>query len=255
MLKKRISACLLMNNYSMIKGKHFKNYRTLNDISASINIFCLRDIDELVILDIEKYDFNKKPNINYLREISGLINVPLLYGGGIKSVDDASWCLLSGADKISINTALYDNKNLLKDLSKKFGSQSIVASIDVLKKENEYFCVSHSGNIIQKYEPSIWSQICEDNGCGEILLNSINMDGTMSGYDYELISKIKNKIRIPLMVSGGAGNYEHLLNAIKLGASSVVASSMYHFTGLTPSGAKKFLHNNSISVRDAHKYI
>ena len=255
MLKKRVAASLLIKDQILVKGKNFNNYRTLNDIITAIKIFCLRDIDELFIFDIGKTLESKNPDFNFLSEISKNINVPFCYGGGIKTLDDAKWCLWSGADKISINSILFDNFSLLKNLSKIIGSQSVVVSIDYVKKYNNFYCVSKSGKIITDYDPILWVKKCEDNGCGEIILCSIDKEGTMTGYDIELIYKLKNKVKIPIIVSGGAGSYVHFLEAFKAGVSCVAAGSIYHFTNLTPTEAKKFLQFNSIPVRDGHKYI
>jgi cyclase len=255
MLKKRVAASLNIKDYKLVKGKNFKDHRTLNDITTAIKIFCIRDIDELIIQDINKNILKEKPDFNFLQEISQHINVPFVYGGGITSLDDAIWCLKSGADKVLLNTILYKNIKILKEISDHLGSQSVIASIDVLREENNIYCLSESGkNIIKDINPVEWAAKCQENGCGEILLSSINKEGTMSGYDLDLISEIKEKITIPLIVSGGAGSYKDLLDAFKLDVSAVVAASMYQFTQLTPLEAKKYLHNNSILVRDYYKY-
>jgi len=255
MLKKRVSASLNIMNSRLVKGKNFKDYRTLNDVITAIKIFCIRDIDELIIQDINKNILKEKPDFNFLREISKYINVPFVYGGGITTLDDAIWCLKSGADKVTLNTILYENIKILKEISSHLGSQSVIASIDVLTDENRIYCVSESGkNIIKNINPLEWAQKCQENGCGEILLCSINKEGTMSGYDLDLIVKIKEKITIPLIVSGGANSYKDFLDAFKLDVSAVVAASMYQFTQLTPTEAKRYLHNNSILVRDYYKY-
>lgn len=255
MLKKRLAASLHIHNYKLVKGKNFKDYRTLNDIISAIKIFCIRDIDELVIQDINKNILKEKPDFNFLQEISQHINVPFVYGGGIRDLEDAIWCLRSGADKVLLNTILYKNIKILREISDHLGSQSVIASIDVLREGSSIYCVSESGkNIIKNINPLDWAQKCQENGCGEILLCSINKEGTMSGYDLDLISEIKETITIPLIVSGGAGTYKDFLDAFKLDVSAVVAGSMYQFTQLTPSEAKKYLHNNSILVRDYYKY-
>lgn len=255
MLKKRISASLNIMNSRLVKGKNFKHHRTLNDIITAVKIFCIRDIDELIIQDINKNILKQKPDFNFLQEISQYINVPCVYGGGITTLDDAIWCLKSGADKISLNTILYKNIKILKEISSHLGSQSVIASIDVLREGNQLYCLSESGtNIVKNINPLEWAQKCEENGCGEILLCSINKEGTMSGYDLDLIAKIKEKITIPLLVSGGANSYKDFLEAFKLDVSAVVAGSIYQFSNLTPTEAKRYLHNNSILVRDNYKY-
>jgi len=214
----------------------------------------LRDIDELFIFDIGKTLEFKNPDFNFLSEISKSINVPFCYGGGIRTLDDAKWCLWSGADKISINSILFENFSILKNISNIIGSQSVAVSIDYIKKENKFYCVSKSGKIITNNDPIFWAKKCEDNGCGEIFFCSIDKEGTMTGYDLELIYKLRNAIKIPIIISGGAGSYKHFLEALRAGVSCVTAGSIYHFTNLTPTEAKKFLHINSIPVRDGYKY-
>ena len=255
MLKKRIAATLNIKNNVLVKGIKFKNHRTLNDIIAAVKIFCIRDIDELIILDIGRSILREKPDFNFLKLVSKHINVPFLYGGGILCLDDAIWCLRSGADKISLNSILYDNIKILKNISEHLGSQSVIASIDVLRDKNNFFCLGNSGtNIIKNLNPIDWAQKCQENGCGEIMLCSVNQEGTMSGYDLDLIKKIAEKITIPLIVSGGAGKYKDFLDAFNLNVACVSAGSMYQFTKLTPLEAKKYLHSNSVLIRDNYKY-
>lgn len=254
MLKKRIAASLLIRDQVLVKGKQFKNHRTLNDLVTAVKIYCMRDIDELYLFDIAKTSQSQKPDYNFLKEIAKNINVPFCYGGGIKTADDAKWCLWSGADKVSLNSILYDDFSILKQITQLIGSQSTVVNIDYIKEDKNYYCVSKSGSVITGYDPITWALKCQDSGCGEILLCSVDKEGVMKGYDLEMINKLNEIIKIPLIVSGGASSYIDFLNAFNAGASCVSAGSIYHFTSLTPTEAKKFLHNNFIPVRDGYKY-
>ena len=255
MLKKRIAATLNIKSNTLVKGVKFKSHRTLNDVIAAVKIFCIRDIDELIILDVGKNIFREKPDFNFLKLVSKHINVPFIYGGGIVSLDDAIWCLRSGADKISLNSILYDNIKILKNISEHLGSQSVIASIDVLRDGNSFYCLSNSGTkLIKNLDPIDWAQRCQDNGCGEIMLCSINQEGTMLGYDLDLLKKIREKITIPIIITGGAGKYKDFLDAFNLDVACVSAGSMYQFTKSTPSEAKKYLHINSVLIRDSYKY-
>ena len=160
--------------------------------------------------------------------------------------------LHSGADKISLNSALFDNPNLVNEAAYQFGVQCIVASIDVHRLDDRFICLSHSGTRISQCEPVAWAKELADRGAGEILLTSIDRDGTMQGYDLELIEMVASAINIPVIASGGAGNYQHMIDAVKqAGASAVAAASIFHFTEQTPSGAKSAMSAAGIPVRQS----
>ncbi|MDA9876947.1 imidazole glycerol phosphate synthase cyclase subunit [Candidatus Pelagibacter sp.] len=255
MIKIRVIPTLLWQNSSLVKGINFKNRRIIADLLPSIKIYNLRDVDELIILDINATSEKRDPDKSSIIDFTNEMSVPFTYGGGIKSLNHARMILLSGADKISLNTILFEDIKILREISKLIGSQSVVCSVDVKKIDNEYFCFSNSGTKKQKKNFIEWLKIFEDNGCGEILLNSIDQEGTMTGYDFDLINIAKNKINLPIIVSGGAGNYEDMYKAIKHGASAVAASSMFQFSEQTPIGARKYLFKKGINVRDGFKFI
>lgn len=254
MLKTRVIPILLKKKLGLVKGKNFKNLRRITDVMPLIKIYNKRDVDEIVLLDIETTLNNKMINFDFITNIAKELNIPFSYGGGIKSVMDAKDVLSSGADKIILNSSIYDDPGLINRISEYTGAQSIVISVDVKKIDNEYFCFSHCGTKNRKINILKFFDIISEQNFGEVILCSIDKEGTMDGYDIKLIKKLTNKIDVPIIVSGGAGSYEDMFDAINVGASAIAASSIFHFTELTPSGAKKFLHNKGIKIRDGYKY-
>jgi cyclase len=156
-----------------------------------------------------------KPNLILISDYSKYISVPFTYGGGITDFNDAIDVLRSGADKISMNSILYKDINIIEKVAKHIGSQSIVASIDFKIIDGKYKCVSNAGKKIHNIDPIQFAKLCEDKGCGELLLNSIDLEGTMMGYDLKILEKIEAKVSVPIIISGGAGNYKHMYEAFK----------------------------------------
>lgn len=254
MIKKRIIPTLLWSENNLVKGINFKNRRQVSDILTSIKIYNSRDVDEIIVLDINATDKRMGPDFDSIANFAQYMTVPFTYGGGIQSISDALKVLRNGADKISLNTIIFSDKSIIKNISKYAGSQSIVVSIDYLFYEGKYKCVSNSGKKIQKIDPVSLAKLCEDQGCGEILINSVDRDGTMLGYDLEFFDKIREAISLPILISGGVGEYDHMYKALKKNASAVCASSIYCFTELNPTEAKRFLKSRNIDIRDGYKY-
>lgn len=240
---------MLWNGTTLVKGNQFVNSRRAGSAITTIKIYNSRDVDEIIFLDINKNDTNEIYDLNFIKQLTDECNVPITIGGGLKEVYQITDLLFAGADKVSINSENYNNFDLLNNAAKQFGSQTIVAGIDFKKIGDNFFCVSKSGKVIEKHDPIDWALRCENNGAGELLLTSIDKDGLMLGYEYEILEKICNKVNIPVIISGGAGKYDHFLKAFKHGASAVAAASIYHFTEQTPSEAKKYLSINKIPVR------
>lgn len=254
MLKTRIIPTLLKKKLGLVKGKNFKNLRRVTDVMPLIKIYNKRDVDEIVFLDIETTLNKKIINFDFIKNIAKELNIPFAYGGGIKSLVDAQDVLLSGADKIILNSSIYDDPNLITKISEFTGAQSIVISIDVKKINSEHYCFSHCGTKDKKINILDFFDKMPEQKFGEVIICSIDKEGTMEGYDLELIKKLSDKIKVPIIASGGAGSYEDMFDAINAGASAIAAGSIFHFTELTPSGAKKFLHNKGVNVRDGFKY-
>ncbi|NOQ81332.1 MAG: imidazole glycerol phosphate synthase subunit HisF [Methylophaga sp.] len=251
MLKVRIIPTLLWKNFGLVKGESFDSWRQVGTVMPSIKVYNSRDVDELVLLDITATNEKREPDYDSISEFAAECFVPLTYGGGVNDLAVIRKLLLSGADKVVINTMAYKRPQLISEAAYKFGSQCIVASIDVrLSKNNKYECFSHCGQEPTGKDPVEWAKELEKLGAGEILLTSIERDGTMQGYDNNLIQLISSSVTIPVIASGGAGNYEHILEALqKGGASAIAAASIFHFTEQTPAEARDFLAENGIPVR------
>ncbi len=252
MLKTRIIPTLLIKGFGLAKGTNFNNWRRVGAVLPAIKIYNQRDVDELIISDILASQNNEEPDYESIKDFCSDCFVPLTFGGGIRNIEHVQKLLDIGIDKVSINSSLYENPKIMSDIANKFGSQSIVASIDVKKSNDKgWDCYSHSGTIKTTKNLKSWVKELEERGCGEILITSIDNDGTMKGYDLKLIKYITSIVNIPVIASGGAGNFEHMSDAIlKSDASAVAAGSIFQFTEQTPIEIKNQLSLNGISVRN-----
>ncbi len=251
MLKKRIIPTLLWKNLGLVKGKKFDSWRRVGSVLPSLKIYNSRDVDELFLFDISATDENREPDEFSIKSFSGECSIPFCIGGGIKKLSQIEYLLASGADKVCINTEAYNNPGFIKDAVNIFGSQCIVISIDYKKIGDKLFCFSNSGKTKTDKDPINWALSMEDMGCGEILFTSIDLDGTMMGYDYDYIKKLTEKINIPIIAGGGAGKLEDFYNLLSIPkVSGSAAASIFHFTEITPKIIKKFLMKKKISVRD-----
>lgn len=254
MLKTRIIPTMLWKDLTLVKGIGFDSWRRVATILPTLKVYNTRQVDELIIVDITATKDNREPDYQEIADFAQECFVPLTFGGGIKNIDTIRKLLRSGADKVSINSEAYTNPDLIREASRIFGVQCIVLSIDVKKHaDGSYECYSHSGQKPTGKDPVKWAIEMEKMGAGELLITSIDQDGTMNGFDIELIRKITDNVNIPVIASGGAGNYDHIYDAIENGhASAVAAASIFHFTEQTPMEAKKFLAQKGIAVRDYH---
>ena len=249
MLKKRIIPTLLMKNMGLVKDVGFKSTRRVGSILPQIKIYNLREVDELIILDITATISKNEIDFNEIAGFAKYNFVPLTVGGGIKKLKQIEKLLSIGADKISINTISYYDDKFIKEAVYNFGSQCIVGSVDYRLIENKRVCFSHSGQINENKDLENWISELEQLGVGELLITPINLDGTMNGYDIEMLEKIRTKVSLPIICSGGCGSYKDMLKAIKAGSDAVAAASIFHFTELTPYGAKLFLSEKNIPIR------
>ena len=251
MLKTRIMPTLLYKDFELVKGVGFDSWRCVGSLLQAIRVYEMREVDELVFLDINATLENRRPDFELVDDFADECFMPLTVGGGIKTIDDVQRLLEVGADKVAINTQAVYDPDLVYAIAKRFGSQCIVISIDVKNHSKEIYEVyTHSGTKPADINPVHMAKRSEDLGAGEILLTSINSDGTMSGYDIELTRQVCAEVSIPVIASGGAGNYEHMFEALDRGkASAVAAASIFHFTHQTPIEAKKYLNKKGIHVR------
>jgi len=250
MLSKRIIPCLDIDNGRVVKGTKFVNIRDAGDPSELANFYNKEGADELVFLDITATHENRKTLIDVVRNVSSQVFIPLTVGGGIRALKDMKIMLEAGADKVSINSSAISNPKLITECAKEFGSQCVVSAIDVKKIDTQWTVFTHGGRKVTDIDVIDWVQIVEENGAGEILLTSMDKDGSYDGYDLELLNRINEKISIPLIASGGAGKLEHLVDALSVGnADAVLAASIFHYGEFSIKQAKDFLRKNKIQVR------
>lgn len=231
MLKTRIIPVLLMKNRGLYKGIKFKRHSYVGDPINTVKIFNEKEVDELIIFDIEASLKNKPIDFEYLKDVISEAFMPIGYGGGISSLDDAKRLFSIGIEKVILNTIAFKNPNIIRELSKNFGSQAIVISIDV---RNLYFGNSvyiKSGTEKIKYNLLQAALIAEKYGAGEVIINDIDKDGTRSKYRIEYIKEISNKIKIPLIICGGASSIDDFINAKKAGANGCAAGAMFVYQG------------------------
>ena len=233
MLKARVIPCLLLKNKGLVKTVQFKEPRYIGDPINAVWIFNQKEVDELIFLDIMATKEERKPFIELISKISDECFMPLTVGGGIRRVEDIKELLNAGAEKVSINTYAVENPSFIKEASDVFGSQSIVVSIDAKRyKKGSYEVFTHGGTRPTGIDPVSLAVQMEAMGAGEILLNSIDRDGVMDGYNVKLVRKVSDAINIPLIACGGAGKLEDFANVINAGhASAVAAGSFFVFHG------------------------
>jgi len=251
MLKVRVIPTLLWKGAGLVKGIGFDSSRRIGAVLPAIKVYCMREVDELILLDIVATEDGRPPDYESIEEFSSECFVPLTVGGGIRRIEDITGLLRAGADKVTINTSAYAQPDLIRRAADRFGSQCIVVAVDVRRlADGQYECFSACGRTQTGKRPVEWAREVEALGAGEILLTSVERDGSMSGYDLDLVRHVSEAVSIPVIASGGAANYVHLYEAIaEAGASAVAAASMFHFTELTPLGAKEFLFDKNVPVR------
>ena len=250
MLKNRIIPCLDVKNGRVVKGINFVDLKDAGDPVEQAKIYNDGGADEICFLDITASNENRDTIYDVVERTSKKCFVPLTVGGGIKNVDDISKLLNCGADKVSINTAAVQNSEVIVESSRKFGSQCIVVAIDAKKNNNKWEIFTHGGRNKTGIDAIEFAKKMEDCGAGELLVTSMDRDGTQIGYDIELMSNISSKINIPIIASGGVGNLDHLVDGIKIGnASAVLAASIFHYGTYSIMQAKEYLDLKGIPVR------
>lgn len=251
MLKHRIMPTILFKDVGLVKGVGFDSWRRVGTAMQTVKVYNMRQVDELVFLDIAATAAGGRPDFAQIDELADECFMPMTVGGGVRSVEDIRELLWVGADKVSINTAAVEDPALIERAAENFGSQCITLSIDVQRAaDGTADVVTHCGKQPTGRDPVAWAREVEKRGAGEILLGSVERDGTMSGYDIEMIRAISDTVGIPVIASGGAGSYDHMAEAIEQGgADAVAAASIFHFTELTPREAKRHLGKRGLPVR------
>jgi cyclase len=251
MLKIRVMPTLLYKDYGLVKGVGFDSWRRTGSAMQQIKVYNMREVDELVFLDITANAEGRQPDYELIDDLADDCFMPMTVGGGIRTLDHARRVLQVGADKVAINTGAAENAGLITEIAERFGSQCVVVSIDYRQHSDgrrEVF--THSGTRAIGVDAISFAAEAERRGAGEILLTSIERDGSFQGYDLEGLHAVTSAVSIPVIASGGAGSYEHMRQAIvEGGASAVAAASIFHFTEQTPLEAKRYLHEHGLAVR------
>ena len=250
MLKTRIIPCLDVKDGRVVKGINFVNLIDAGDPVEQASYYSGAGADEICFLDISASLEKRKTIISIVAKTAEKVFIPMTVGGGINSINDIHSLLKAGADKVSINTAAILNKNLIKDASDRFGSQCIVVAVDAKKHNNDWLVYSHGGTKNTEINVLSWLEELEKLGAGEILLTSMDRDGTKNGFDLELLKKSTDILKIPIIASGGVGKLEHFKDGvIKGGASALLAASVFHFNEFSIEEVKMFLKQKNIPVR------
>ena len=250
MLTKRIIPCLDVKDGRVVKGINFANFKDAGDPVELARYYNEQGADELSFLDITASYEDRKIIIDIIKKAAKEVFIPLSVGGGINSVEVIRELLSAGAEKVSIGTAAVKNPDLVKDAANKFGSQAIVLSIDAKRKNNSWTVYIKGGREDANIDALEFAKKMEKNGAGEILLNSIDMDGTKQGYDLELTKLFSEELNIPIIASGGAGNLEDIKEVLMKGkADAALAASIFHYKQYTINDVKKYLRENKIEVR------
>jgi len=248
MLKTRVIPVLTIKDLRLVKSIRFGLYRNIGSYISAVKVFNARNVDEMIVLDIDASKNGLKPWL--ITQLTKECFMPLTIGGGIKTLKDIRTALKLGADKVTINTAAAQNPEFLNEASSRFGRQCIVASIDVKKVAERFEVYSNNGKRQTGKSVKEWAKEVEHRGAGEIFLTSIDRDGTMQGYDIELVKIVTRSVSIPVIASGGAGKLNHFVKVIKQGgASAVAAASIFQYTDITPNKVKDYLAKFNIGVR------
>jgi cyclase len=232
MLRTRVIPSLLLKGEGLVKTSRFKNPKYVGDPINAIKIFNDKEVDELVLLDISATNQSKGPAFDTITRIASECFMPVAYGGGIATVDQMRRILNSGVEKVILNSVTFSNPDIIRHAADEFGSQAVIASMDVKRKLlGGYEVLSHSGTRKTGHEPVKWARRMEECGAGEILLNAIDRDGLMGGYDLDLVSSVSEAVSIPVIAAGGAGSVSDFAKATDAGAGAVSAGAMFVFHG------------------------
>ncbi len=249
-LLRRIIPCLDVTDGRVVKGIQFTNLRDAGDPVELAKAYAEAGADEIIFLDITATSDGRKTMIDVVEKTAEQVFIPLTVGGGIRSTDDMYAMLRAGADKVSMNSAAVKRPELISEGSARFGSQCIVLSIDARRSGEGWEVTTHGGRRGTGMDAVEWCRRAVELGAGEILLNSIDADGTREGYDLELIEQISQAVSVPVIASGGAGQLDHLVDGFRAGAHAVLAASIFHFGDVTIGEAKDHLRQAGIDVRD-----
>lgn len=251
MLSIRIIPCLDVTDGRVVKGTNFINLVDAGDPTELAQTYNHQGADELTFLDISASSSGRETTIEVVKRTAEEVFIPLTVGGGIRSVDDVDRLLRAGADKVSINTAAINRPDLIAEIANRFGSQVLVLSVDARRASKGYEVTTHGGRQSTGLDAVEWIKKSCDLGVGEILLNSMDADGTRDGYDVRMINDVRTICSVPLIASGGAGKLEDFANALDAGADALLAASVFHFGTYRISDVKKYLRERGYNVRES----
>lgn len=254
MLAKRIVPTLLVRGRTLVKGERFDSWRSIGHALQAARVHAMRGVDELVILDISATVEGRLADLGMVRDLTAGCFIPVTVGGGVRSLQDIDALLRAGADKVAIGTGAWEVNRLVEKAARKFGSQAIVVSIDCIRTQGlrrmRTRCNTADGYGARAMnDPATWARFIAKEGAGEILLQCIDRDGTMAGYDLDLIREVSQAVSVPVIASGGCSGYEDMEAAFKAGADACAAGALFAFTDATPRGAAQFLKQRGIEVR------
>lgn len=250
MLSKRIIACLDVRDGKVVKGVNFEGLREAGDPAALARRYNVEGIDEIVILDVTATVEARQARAHTIAAVAKEIFLPLAVGGGIHSEADAAAAIEAGADKVSLNTAALKTPELITVLAKRYGSQAVLVAIDAKWQDERYAVYVRSGQAATPRDAVEWAREATDRGAGEILLTSIDRDGTKAGFDCALTAAVSDAVNIPVIASGGAGTFEHFADVFRDGhADAALAASIFHFNEKSVSDLKQYLHSRGLAVR------
>ncbi len=250
MLKVRVLPTLLFKDIGLVKGVGFDSWRRVGAAMQTVKVYNMREVDELVFFDITATPQRRHPDFEQIEDLARECFMPMTVGGGVRTIEDVAGLLSVGADKVAINTAAVETSELIGLSAERFGVQCIVVAIDARRTEKGWEVFTHCGREATGLDPVEHARRAESLGAGEIIMTSIDRDGTMEGYDVELVRAVTEAVRIPVVASGGAGSYAHMAEVLdSAGAAAVAAASIYHFTEQTPREAKLYLHERGVRVR------
>lgn len=244
-LAKRIVPVMLHRHGQLVKGQSYQGDRVVGHAIQASKIYGMRGVDELILLDISATQEERDPDYFSVKALSDSFFSPLTVGGGVKTAEHVKHLLRSGADKVSIGAAALDDVNLIESLSQRFGRQCITVSVDVLDNR----VTSRNGKKSHSLTPKGYARLAETMGAGEILLNNVEKDGTMEGYDLRVIQQVASSVSLPVVACGGCSGYQDMADAISAGADAVAAGALFQFTDATPAGAAEYLDQKNIEVR------
>jgi cyclase len=250
MLTKRIIPCLDIKDGRTVKGVNFENIRDAGDPIELGALYAQQGADELVFLDITATNERRKTLSELVTRIARHVNIPFTVGGGISSIEDVNILLNAGADKVSVNTAAFRNPELLNGLSREFGSQCIVLAIDTRFEDGDWYVYLNGGRVKTEIKTTDWAKEAVDRGAGEILLTSMNNDGTKQGFALDITARLSQNLHVPIIASGGAGTMEHFADVFeKAQADAALAASIFHYKEMEIPDLKTYLYKRGIQMR------